>query len=93
MSDNPIYYTINQYIQADKSHHIQFIIPDYPPQKFSVSYTPDNSNLSIIEVYAYYSHDDYPSELLNLPSSFRTRRKIFYKEKSVTAIDMPLSGE
>ena len=92
-SDNPVYYTINQYLQAEKFHHIQFIIPDYPPEKFSVSYTPDNSNISIIEVYAYYSHDDYPAELLNLPSNFRTRRKIFYKEKAVKAIDMPYSGE
>ena len=92
-SDNPVYYSTNIYEQIGKSNQIQFKLPDYPPQNFTISYTPDNSNISIIRIAAYYPESDYPEELIFQKTNSRLRRKIFYKETAVIAIDMPYSGD
>lgn len=86
-SDNPIYYTTYSYKQMKDSNKVKFILPDYPPQDISVSYTPDNSRISTIEVSAYYEKEDYPSD--NLPQNMQTssRRKLYIQEKQVITID------
>lgn len=92
-SDNPIYYTTYSYKQLENSNKVQFILPDYPPEDISISYTPDNSRLSTIEISAYYLQDDYPSEYIPQTNSTSTRRKQYIKEKQVITIDTQNRGQ
>lgn len=86
-SDNPIYYTTYSYKQLEDSNKVKFILPDYPPEDISVSYTPDNSRISTIEVSAYYEQNDYPSEYLPENTQASSWRKLYIKEKQVITID------
>lgn len=83
-SENPIYYTTYTVTPSEDKNRIQFNLPDFPPENIQLSYTPDNSEVSIIDVYAYYDRDYYPEELINDNSD--SRRKLFIKEKASIAI-------
>lgn len=75
-TENPIYYTFHQYSPYTTAYQAKFNIPDYPPKNFTITYTPDVSQISTIEVHAYYLTDDT-----------NPRRNFFAREKSVTVID------
>ena len=89
-SENPIYYTTYTFTPSGKKNQIQFDFPDYPPEKFTVTYTPDNSAISIVDVYAYYDSDYYPEGFIE--NNTGSRRKIFVKEKSSLLISASSTG-
>lgn len=89
-SENPIYYTTYTFTPSGKKNQIQFDFPDYPPEKFTVTYTPDNSAISIVDIYAYYDSDYYPEGFIE--NNTGSRRKIFVKEKSSLLISASSTG-
>lgn len=55
---NPVYFSVYDTISTDKT--AEFLLPDNPPQKLSVMYTPDSSSDQDIIINAYYL--DYESQ-------------------------------
>lgn len=92
-TDNPVYYTTYSYKQLEDSEKIQFILPDYSPSDISISYTPDNSSESTIEIHAYYDIDIYPSEYISNLEQTSKRRKTYIKEKQIIKIEKGLRGQ
>lgn len=92
-TDNPVYYTTYSYKQLKNSSKVQFILPDYPPSDISISYTPDNSLESTIEVYAYYDKDIYSSEYIQNEIHSESARKTYIKEKQIITIRSKAQGQ
>lgn len=90
-SENPIYYTTYTFSPSDKDNQIKFDFPDFPPERFTVNYTPDNSAVSIIDIYAYYDSDFYPEDFIEKPAN--SRRKVFIKEKTTILISTNSTGK
>lgn len=88
-TDNPVFYTAYTYSQTEKSNQVQFDLPDYPPEKFEISYTPDNSVLSTVDIFAYYDEKDYPEENIDQnENASKSRHKTFIKEKVSLSINI-----
>lgn len=78
-TENPVFYTAYMYSQTEQFNQVQFDLPDCPPEKFQIEYTPDNSTESTVEIRAYYGKDSYPEELIPASES-SGRRNIFARE-------------
>lgn len=90
-SENPIYYTTYTFSPSGKQNQVQFNLPDFPPESLTVTYTPDNSAISAVDVYAYYDISLYPEGFITNDSA--SRRKTFVKEKTTLLISAGLSGD
>lgn len=88
-TENPIYYTTYSTTASENKNQVQFNLPDYPPQTFNIIYTPDNSEISLIEIYAYYDYNYYPKDFINDDSN--SRRNLFIKEKASILISPEIS--
>ena len=53
---NPVYFSIFDTVSTDKS--AEFLLPDNPPKKLEVIYTPDSSSDQDIVITAYYMEKD-----------------------------------
>ncbi|MGN0740905.1 MAG: hypothetical protein ACI4LX_12115 [Treponema sp.] len=88
-TDNPVFYTAYTYSQTENSNQVQFDLPDYPPEKFEISYTPDNSLLSTVDILAYYDKKDYPKEnSQENEDSADPRHKTFIRERVSLSINI-----
>ncbi|MCR5613342.1 hypothetical protein [Treponema sp.] len=92
-TENPVFYTMHSYSQLSNSSKVKFDLPDFPPEVFSISYTPDNSSISKIDIYAYYDKDSYPNEYLkNNSQNKSTFRKTYIKEKVSIVMQLNQAG-
>lgn len=85
-TDNPIHYTMFNFSQSENDNQIQFNLSDFPPQKFAITYTPDNSENSVITIYGFFDADLYPEDFIKVER--RSRRKTYVKEK-LTLLILP----
>lgn len=79
-SENPIFYSNFTFSQTENSNKVKINLPDFPPKNFTITYTPDNSNTSKIEIYSYYkNHPERENKL--------DKENIFIKEKKSILIN------
>lgn len=90
-TDNPVYYTTYTFTPSKNKNQIQFNLPDYPPENIVLNYTPDNSEVTIIDIYAYYDREYYPEEFITDTSN--SKRKVFVKEKISLVINSKLKSQ
>lgn len=101
-TDNPIFNSAFTYSQTENSNKVKFDLPDFPPKKFTITFTPDNSKESNIEIVSYYKNDNYKNnqnekynktdvhnkELSNQSQNTNLDSdRIFIKEKKVILIN------
>ena len=56
-----------------------------------MNYTPDNSEVTIIDIYAYYDREYYPEEFITDISN--SNRKVFVKEKISLVINSKIKSQ
>ena len=53
---NPVYFSVYDTVSSEKS--TEFLLPDNPPKKLTVMYTPDSSSDQDIIINAYYLDEE-----------------------------------